>query len=78
MQVSTTGGGQPLWARNGRELFYESQGALMRVAWTGGPTFVPGTPSKLFDAPYLFDRRIPGRQFDISPDGQRFLMIKGG
>jgi Tol biopolymer transport system component len=76
VQVSTTGGGQPLWARNGRELFYESQGALMRVAWAGGPTFVPGTPSKLFDAPDLFDRRIPGRQFDISPDGQRFLMTK--
>ena len=74
--VSPTSGSQPLWARNRRELFYESQDALMRVAWTGGPTFVPGTPSKLFDAPDLFDRRIPRRQFDISPDGQRFLMIK--
>ena len=52
-QVSTNGGTQPLWARNGQELFYESMGALMLVPVKTGSTFEAGTPSKLLDAPYL-------------------------
>ena len=77
-QVSTNGGTEPLWARNGQELFYESMGALMRVPLTMGSTLEVGTPRKLFDGPYLF--RAPGlgvgRMYDVSADGQRFLMIK--
>ena len=48
-QVSTNGGTQPLWARNGQELFYESKGALIRVPVKMGSTFEAGTPRKLFD-----------------------------
>ena len=77
-QVSTNGGTQPLWARNGQELFYESMGTLMRVPVKTGATFERGTPEKVFDAPYLV--RPPGgplgRMYDVSADGQRFLMIK--
>ena len=78
-QVSTNGGTQPLWARNGQELFYESMGTLMRVPVKTGATFERGTPEKVFDAsPYLV-RPLgagPGRMYDVSADGQRFLMIK--
>jgi hypothetical protein len=79
-QVSTSGGTRPLWARNGRELFYESMGALMRVPVTTGSTFAAGTPSRLFDAPYFFGPLVVGRgrTYDVSPDGRRFLMIKEG
>jgi serine/threonine-protein kinase len=73
-QVSTSGGTRPLWARNGQELFYESMGALMRVPLTTGSTFAAGNPTKLLDGPYFFG--APGRTFDVSPDGRRFLMIK--
>jgi serine/threonine-protein kinase len=77
-QVSTNGGTQPLWARNGQELFYESRGTLMRVPVKSGSTFARGTPEKLFEAPYLV--RTPGaplgRMYDVSLDSQRFLMIK--
>jgi serine/threonine-protein kinase len=77
--VSTNGGTQPLWARNGQELFYESMGTVMRVPVKTGATFERGTPQKVFDAsPYLV--RPPGletgRMYDVSADGQRFLMIK--
>jgi serine/threonine-protein kinase len=77
-QVSTNGGTRPLWARNGEELFYESAGALMRVPVTLGSTFAPGTPTKLFDAPYFFGPTVVGRgrTYDVSADGRRFLMIK--
>jgi hypothetical protein len=76
-QVSTNGGTQPLWARNGQELFYESMGTLMRVPLKTGATFERGTPEKVFDAsPYLVRPRggQPGRMYDVSADGKRFLM----
>jgi serine/threonine-protein kinase len=75
-QVSTNGGTRPLWARSGRELFYESNSALMVVAAeTTGTIFNAGNPTKLFDAaPYYFVNG--GRTFDVSADGQQFLMIR--
>ena len=77
-QVSTNGGTQPMWARNGQELFYESAGTLMRVPLTRGSRFEAGTPQKLIDGPYVF--RLfglgLGRMYDVSLDGQRFLMVK--
>jgi eukaryotic-like serine/threonine-protein kinase len=77
-QVSTNGGTQPVWARNGQELFYESMGTLMRVSVKTGATFERGTPEKVFDGPYLFRQpgQMLGRMYDVSADGQRFLMIK--
>jgi len=75
-QVSTGGGTRPLWARNGRELFYATDGALMAVTvQTTGAMFSAGNPTKLFDvAPYYFGN--VGRSYDVSADGQQFLMIK--
>jgi Tol biopolymer transport system component len=73
-QVSASGGMWPLWARNGQELFYVSMGALMRVPRTMGSTFEAGTPSKLFDGPYIYGSLE--RAYDVSPDGRRFLMIR--
>jgi Tol biopolymer transport system component len=77
-QVSSNRGTQPLWARNGRELFYESMGSLMRVPVKTGATFERGTPEKVFHWPYL--SREPGqglgRMYDVSADGQQCLRIK--
>ena len=50
----------------------------MRAAVKTGATFERGTPEKVFDAPYL--DRPPGaplgRMYDVSADGQQFLMLK--
>ena len=77
-QVSTAGGTQPLWARNGKELFYVgADGALARVpVETNGATWSAGTPMKLLEGRYFIGAGIGGRTYDVSPDGQRFLMIK--
>jgi serine/threonine-protein kinase len=76
--VSRGGGQHALWARNGRELFYAvATGGLMHVAVEGGSAWKAGTPAKLLDGPYILT--IPnfgGRLYDISPDGQRFLVLK--
>ena len=73
-QVSPSGGTRPLWGRDGRELFYESSRALMRVPITTVPLFQAGPPSKLFDGPYFYGALE--RTYDVSRDGRRFLMIK--
>ncbi len=78
-QVSTDGGTRPLWARNGQELFYlTATGALMRVGVERGPTWAATAPTKLFEGRYGPATAFhSGRTYDVSPDGRRFLMIKG-
>jgi hypothetical protein len=53
--------------------------ALMRVPVDArGPVWNGGTPAKLLEPGYFGTGSNPGRTYDISPDGQRFLMIKQG
>jgi serine/threonine-protein kinase len=75
VQVSIDGGTEPLWARNGRELLYRSGRKLFAVPVTkNSPEFVAGKPVELFEGPYSSDLYRPG--YDITPDGQRFIMVK--
>ena len=77
-QVSNEGGTRPLWARNGKELFYVSlTGTLMSVGVEGGATWTATAPTQLIGRGYLLAPPIDsGRSYDVSLDGQRFLMIK--
>ena len=77
-QVSTAGGKTPLWARSGKELFYVgADGALLRVpVEASGTTWNAGTPMRLLERGYYTPSGYVGRTYDVSPDGQRFLMIK--
>ena len=81
--VSTAGGTEPLWSRDGRELFYRApSGGVMRVGLTPGSTWTADTPAELIAAsPYAVGARgdfneFPYRTYDVSLDGLRFLMIK--
>jgi len=76
-QVSTDGGIQPVWNPKGGELFYRNGTRMMAVTITTGQTFSVGQPKVVFDRPYFvtpIGQTNPG--YDVSPDGQRFLMIK--
>jgi serine/threonine-protein kinase len=78
-QISTGGGRQPAWSRDGRELFYRDfNGALIAVPVTRSPTFAAGPGRKLFeDAAYAgAGSSLSDRTFDVSADGRRFLMIR--
>ncbi len=76
-QVSTTGGTRPLWGPDGRELFYRvGTGVVMAVTVETTPSFSAGNPGVVFEGPYVIQG--PGRDYDISIDGQQFLMIKQG
>jgi Tol biopolymer transport system component/predicted Ser/Thr protein kinase len=76
-QISTDGGAEPVWNRNGRELFYRSENKMMAVDIATQPSFVAGKPRKLFEGPYL-PTAATIQNYDVSPDGQRFLMLKSG
>ena len=76
-QVSTNGGAQPLWARNGRELFYLSlDGSLMSVSVVPGRTWKAQAPVMVINQDVLRDVSLSLRTYDVSPDGRRFLVIK--
>lgn len=69
--ISTEGGTNPLWARNGREIFYRIEDKVMSVPVELQPAFKAGTPRMLFrGGGYVFGN------YDVAPDGQHLLMIK--
>ncbi|MBC8646332.1 MAG: serine/threonine-protein kinase, partial [Thermoanaerobaculia bacterium] len=71
-QISTAGGRAPLWTRGGREIIYQAPGdEIMAVEVRAAPTFQAGIPKALFKT-HL--RPPPGGQFDVTPDGERFLV----
>jgi serine/threonine-protein kinase len=76
-QISTNGGTEPTWNRNGRELFYREGSRMMSAPIAGGPNFSAGRPTILFEGQY--EPSLVGyANYDVSPDGQRFLMLKAG
>jgi len=79
-QISTEGGTEPVWNRNGRELFYRNGDKMMAVDIATHASLVAGKPRMLFEGPYLPRTNLPALatmpNYDVSPDGQRFLMVK--
>ncbi|MBM3788219.1 MAG: hypothetical protein FJW30_28105 [Acidobacteria bacterium] len=74
-QISTAGGQQPRWRRDGKELYYLSPaGQVMAVPVTAGKSLERGAPKELFGG-MQFPRRLEARGFAYQPsaDGQRFL-----
>ncbi len=77
-QISRDGGIEPVWAPRGQELFYRNGEAMMVVGIKTEPTLTAGSPVVLFTGRYTSSRgdRAGIFSYDISPDGQRFLMMK--
>ena len=85
--ISPDGGGSPVWRADGRELFYarptregQPRGAggfdvaIMAVTVTGESTLAIGQTRQLFSGRYAMNN--PDRAFDVSPDGERFIMLQ--
>jgi Tol biopolymer transport system component len=77
-RISNSGGFTPRWRRDGKELFYlEPDSRFMSVpVGTRGDNFEAGAPVQLFRvaSPVAFTRRTWYASYDVSPDGQRFLV----
>jgi serine/threonine-protein kinase len=78
-RITTAGGTRPLWSANGQELFYIAlDGALMavRAALRGGTWSDAFSPAKVLEGRYETLGGLAPRTYDVSRDGQRFLMVK--
>jgi eukaryotic-like serine/threonine-protein kinase len=74
-QVSTGGGTEPVWSRDGKELFYLNGDKTMAVDVTTQPSFSAGTPHALFAGHYLpSPNNVSG--YDVAPDGKHFLKVQ--
>jgi eukaryotic-like serine/threonine-protein kinase len=77
-EISPDGGTQPIWRADGTELFYVApDNSIMAVdVHERRATVQFGTPRRLFQAPIaVLPARQPSWTWDVSPDGQRFLLI---
>jgi Tol biopolymer transport system component len=68
-------GSNPRWSGDGRRLFFAKDGEVLEVDIRTAPSFRVGVPRRLFTLrPIGSSTTYPG--FDVSPDGQRFLVIE--
>jgi hypothetical protein len=76
IQVSAGGGTRPLWSPTGRELFYHmAPDTIMAVSVRLGANITLGNSQQVVKRPFGFAVST-GRNYDVSADGQRFLLLK--
>lgn len=72
-QVSSSGGCQPVWRKDGRELFYRTLGGkLMAVEVKAGSTLQTGVPLFLFQTPARLNPVM--NEYAVVDDGKKFLL----
>ncbi len=74
--ISVEGGTEPVWGHDGKELFYRYGDKMMVVSIETEPPLKAETPRLLFEGSYTSGFAGWASNYDISPDDQRFLMIK--
>jgi Tol biopolymer transport system component len=86
-QISVNGGAEPVWSRDGLEIFYRQGQQMMAVKVRTQPSFFAASPDYLFGRSYALgpggrtnydtvQGPAGGRGYDVAADRQRFLMIK--
>jgi hypothetical protein len=75
MVMSTRGGSQPTWRRDGREMFYlAADGAMMAVPVTSESRFEYGAEVTLFHLPSQQVLAPFAPSYAVDGDGKRFLI----
>ncbi|MGQ0643706.1 MAG: protein kinase domain-containing protein [Gemmatimonadaceae bacterium] len=75
-QVSEDGGVQPVWGADARTLFYRAPGRFMAATISATPEFIVQRREVLF--PDVYMRGVERTAYDVSDDGQKFVMIRRG
>jgi serine/threonine-protein kinase len=75
-QITSDGAGGPVWAPSGRDIYYAhgTVAALMRIPVQTEGSFTFGPPQSVFTGNFTFAGDT--RNFDVAPDGKRFLMLR--
>jgi eukaryotic-like serine/threonine-protein kinase len=83
IHVSTEGGTDPVWRRDGKELYYRNGDQMVAVAVSGSSSAPFGKPAALWEARYLAGvgsscgmSGPTSANYDVAADGERFLMIE--
>ncbi len=74
--VSTEGGLQAVWSRDGRQIFYRSGERVLAVDVTTTPEVRLSVPRVLFDKRYAFGRTLTIANYSLTSDGHEFLMVQ--
>ena len=72
-QVSTEAGEEPVWSPRGDQIYYRNGRKWMAVAVETERELTLGTPQLLFEGDYL---NVPGRSYDITPDGKHLILLR--
>ena len=75
-QISTEGGTQAVWNPNGKEIFYRNGDKMMSVDVSTVPDVMLSPPRLLFEQSYAFGSGITIANYDVTRDGQQFVMVK--
>jgi serine/threonine-protein kinase len=75
VQVSTGGGTEPVWSRDGRRLFYRGGRALMAAVIGTGPGFTVGARDTVVTDRYVYASN-PHANYDVMPDGSHFIFLE--
>jgi serine/threonine-protein kinase len=75
-KITTEGGIQPGWAPDGRSIYFRNNNHFLSASVSTTPVFRADAPTILFEANFAEGTFFNYPNFDISPDGKRFVMIK--
>ena len=75
MQLSTSGGSEPVWSRDGARVFYRGDGVIMAARLRTTPTLGVLGRDSLFVDDFVHSTN-PHANFDVSPDGSHLLLLK--
>ena len=77
IQISNSGGGEPAWSREGREILYREGDRFMSVDFPAAPQAVGSPPRALFAAPFVRLSSVDTpRQYDVSRDGTVLIALR--
>ena len=74
--MSANGGEQVRWRKDGKELYYVEGDSLMAVPVATTPTLTIGAAERLFSDDSLVFGAMNWLNYDVAPDGQRFILLE--
>jgi Tol biopolymer transport system component len=75
VQVSTGGGTEPVWSRDGRRLFYRGERVLMAAVIQPGPPLTVAARDSVLADTYVYASN-PHANYDVMPDGKHFIFFE--
>jgi eukaryotic-like serine/threonine-protein kinase len=77
VQISAGGGSEPVWARDGRTVYFRRGNALLRAGLESGVRLAAERPVQVLDGTYVASATTGLASYDVGPDG-RFVMVEAG